>query len=57
MQLCTKLCDMADKLPMGSNEIQCKGMSTVRSLSIYGFLAWFPKGNPWDANLRSVRDH
>jgi len=32
MQLCTTLCDVADKLPMGSNKIEYEGVSTDRGL-------------------------
>jgi len=37
MQLCIKLCDVADKLPLGSNKILYKGMSTDRGL----FHLWY----------------
>jgi len=37
MQPCTKLCDVADKLPLGSNKIKYKRMSTGRGL----FYLWY----------------
>jgi hypothetical protein len=45
---------VAGKLLVDSNKIQYKGM--IEAGTMFDVLAWIPKGKPWNANLRSMRD-